>query len=63
MKPVPVKAIKWTLLSVHPNVRKLVATDDSHFTGYEGVQLSLPYPREYYGVIGTFELPSRGQPR
>lgn len=59
MRPVAVSARKWTLLSVHPNVRELLDSDDYHFTGYEGVRLSLVYPREYYKVIGTFELPLR----
>ena len=59
MRPVAISARKWTLLSLHPNVRKLCDSDDYHFTGYEGVRLSLVYPREYYGVIGTYELPLR----
>lgn len=50
---------KWTIVSVHPGVRELLDSDDEHFTGYKGILMRLEYPRTYYGVIGTLELPLR----
>lgn len=59
MKPSVSNIQKWTILSTHPSVRKLYESDDEHFTGYKGLLMTLDYPREYYGVIGTRELPLR----
>ena len=52
-------AQKWTIVSVHPEVRKLADSDDEHFTGYKGLLMSLEYPRDYYGVIGSYGDPLR----
>lgn len=52
-----IHAPKWTIISVHPEVRELVDGDDEHFTGYKGLSMSLEYPRGYYGVIGILRCP------
>ncbi len=46
-----IHAQKWTIISVHPEVRELADGDDEHFTGYKGLSMSLEYPRSYYGVM------------
>jgi hypothetical protein len=59
MESTYLNAQKWTIVSVHPEVRELVDGDDEHFTGYKGLQLNLEYPREFYGVIGSCDAPLR----
>lgn len=54
-----IHAQKWTIISVHPEVRELADGDDEHFTGYKGLSMSLEYPRSYYGVIGSYDAPMR----